>query len=467
MNKYKKILSLLLCLVMLVCAITMAATADETNQQATHSSNAILGEIKRGTNYEMVSPSKLTTVFGYYRDHTGEDEQTFMDTGEGAYLTDGWYGRPGNANCTKRNGLVAAIISVDETIRLSGIEIVANDRNGEGDGDLIAYDIQAWVNDNWVEVASEDDYLFDQSRTAMYTFDSVQTNKVRILIYAYWDREPRIKEITLFEEKTGNLVKTLNLNDKIGESDCDNDADANWLIDGNKASSLKFTDALIDVDTSGKGVVIDGFVLYPYRGDSMLPKEVTISVLTVDGIKFEQIGTYKTGWTKNGILEPMVVTFDQPYMVTAVVINIDAGAVNEFELFQFERQSSSAPNPKPTDAPSQPTEPSTAPTVPSETPTEPSETPTEPSEVPTDPSSVPTEPSEVPTEPTEPSEIPTEPNTPVDPDPTVYPTDAPIDTIGAISTIEKPASNIGLIIGVTATILVIVSVVFFVIKRKR
>ena len=396
MKKYTKILSVLLCLAMLVCTIAMVATADETDQQDAGSNKTGLGALKRGTSYEMVSPKRLTSVFGFYRDRTGDDEQTFVDCGKGAGLTDGWYGNPGTAGCTKNNGLVAAIITVDSTINLGGIEIVANDRNGEGDGDLIDFDVQAWVDGKWVNLVTEKNYLFNGTRAASYTFSAVKTNKVRIIVNAYWDREAKMKEVTLFEKKSGYVAKTLNLNGKIGESDCDMNEDANVLVNGNKADNIKFTDAVIDVDTSGDGVAIDGFVLYPYSGDKVYPKQVSVSVLTVDGTRFELIGTYKTGWVKNTSVDPVKIVFDKTYVVIAVVVNIDMGLVSEFELFQYQRDPYTGNEPE---EPPRNTEPTVAPTEPTAAPTEPTAAPTEPTVAPTEPTVAPTEPTSAPTEP--------------------------------------------------------------------
>ena len=206
-----------------------------------------------------------------------------------------------------------------------------------------------------------------------------------------------MKEVTLFEKKSGYVTKTLNLNGKIGESDCDMGEDANVLVDGNKANYIKFTDAVIDVDNSRNGTAIDGFVLYPYSGDKMYPREVSVSVLTVDGTRFELIGTYKTGWVKNTSVDPVKIVFDKTYVVIAVVVNIDMGVVGEFELFQYQRDPYTGNEPE---EPPRNTEPTVAPTEPTAAPTEPTAAPTEPTVAPTEPTVAPTEPTVAPTEPT-------------------------------------------------------------------
>ena len=384
---------------------------------------------------------------------------------------------------------------MDDVINLGGIEIVANDNGSEGDGDPIRFEIQAWVDGKWVLLASEDQYLFDATRAANYTFDAVRTAKVRILIHSYYDREARLKEITLFEETTGNLTKTLNLNGKIGESDAENSYVANYLIDGNKASGVEFTDTLIDVDTTGKGVVVDGFVLYPHRADREFPTEVTISFLTVGGSWFEEIGTYKTNWRRNSVLEPLVITFDQPYIITAAIVNISTGSLNEFELFQFQRT-------QPVVMPTVPTEPTEAPTRPTTAPTEPTEAPTEPEatepeatepeatepeatqpEV-TEPEATEpeatqpaatepevtepevTEPEATEPEATEPEATEPEATEPEETQPEATQPEATQPAGEKSDTAEEPKSNTGLIISIVAAIVVVAAVVVVVLKKK-
>ena len=169
MNRSKKILSIALCMIMLIGMVAMVATAKGiTQQQIPQAYAAKAGAVKQGLALDMVAPSRVNSVFGYYRDGTGEDETTFVNGNDGAGLTDGWYGRPGSSNSTSKNGLIAAIFTVDEIIQFGGIEIVANDRNGEGDGDIRDFDIQAWVDGKWVELVSEKGYLFDEKVLDFY-----------------------------------------------------------------------------------------------------------------------------------------------------------------------------------------------------------------------------------------------------------------------------------------------------------
>ena len=133
------------------------------------------------TRLEIVSPKRLTTVFGKYTDGTGDDESTFVDGEDGYCVTDGWYGRAGYAECDDVDGLVALIMDIDSAIKFGGIEIVAHDSNGEGSGDIYTFAVQALVDGEWVEVASEEEYLFDATRAYTASFDAVETSKVRIL----------------------------------------------------------------------------------------------------------------------------------------------------------------------------------------------------------------------------------------------------------------------------------------------
>ena len=495
MKKYTKILSILLCLCIFVGVITTVAAAED---RPVVPDDALVGDIISGTYLDIIAPSRVTSTFGYYRDGTGESESAFVDCYGGAGLTDGLYGNPGEANANSNLGLVAAVLNVDKTVKLGGIEIVANDRNGDGDGDIEKFAIQAYVNGEWVELVNQTVFAFRESRTVKFTFTAVETSKVRILIYSHWEREAKLKEVTLFEEKEGNRIKKLNLKGKVGESDADPSELGNYLVDGDKSQPVRLSDAVIDIGTDKNPVAIDGFILYPYNDTADFPTSVTISILTPYGVKFEVLDTFETGWVKTNSwfqaseFDPLVVTFDTTYIVVAIVVNTPSMAnVNEIELFQFEREKVDPSTTKPTNPPTEPTVPPTEPTVPpteptvpptqpTDAPTEPTDAPTEPTDAPTEPTDAPTEPTDAPTEPTdaptEPTDAPTEPtDAPTDPiEPTVAPTEqppedptqAPINTIGASDTTEGPKGNPGLVIGIVAAVLVIGVVVFFVVKKK-
>ena len=482
MKKYTKILSILLCLCVLVGVVTTIASAED---RPVVPEDALVGDIISGTYLDIVAPSRVTSTFGYYRDGTGESESAFVDCYGGAGLTDGLYGNPGEANANSNSGLIAAVLNVDKTIKLGAIEIVANDRNGDGDGDINEFAIQAYVNGKWVELVNQTEFAFRESRTVKFTFTAVETSKVRILIYSHWEREAKMKEVTLFEEKEGNRIKKLNLKGKVGESDADPSDLGNNLVDGDKSQPVLFSDAVIDIGTDKNPVAIDGFILYPYKDTADFPTSVTISILTPYGIKFEVLDTFETGWVKTNSwfqaseFDPLVVTFDTTYMVEAIVVNTPSMAnVNEIELFQFEREKVEPPTTKPTETPTKPTQ---APTKPTEAPTNPTETPTEPTQTPTDPidPTEPTDPIES-TEPTDPIE-PTDPTDPeatepeatepeatepeaTEPEATQAPTNAPSNNKDAE---EAPKSSIGLIIGIVAAVVVIGAIVFFVIKKKK
>ena len=525
MKKYTKILSILLCLCVLVGVVTTIAAAED---RPVVPEDALVGDIISGTYLDIVAPSRVTSTFGYYRDGTGESESAFVDCYGGAGLTDGLYGNPGEANANSNSGLIAAVFNVDKTIKLGAIEIVANDKNGDGDGDINEFAIQAYVNGKWVELVNQTAFAFSESRTVKFTFTAVETSKVRILIYSHWEREAKLKEVTLFEEKEGNRIKTLNLKGKVGESDADPSDLGNNLVDGDKSQPVLFSDAVIDIGTDKNPVAIDGFILYPYTDSADFPASVTISILTPYGIKFEVLDTYETGWVKvnswfrSSEFDPLVVTFDTTYMVVAIVVNTPSMAnVNEIELFQFEREKVEPPTEPPTTKPTEaPTKPTQAPTKPTEAPTKPTAAPTEPTKAPTKPTEAPTEPTQTPTDPIDPAEPtdpiePTEPTDPIEPteptdpeatdpevtepevtepeatepeatepeatepeatepeatepeetepDATQAPTDAPATNNDAK---EEPKGNASLIIGIVAAVVVIGAIVFFVIKKKK
>ena len=434
MKKYTKILSILLCLCVLVGVVTTIAAAED---RPVVPEDALVGDIISGTYLDIVAPSRVTSTFGYYRDGTGESESAFVDCYGGAGLTDGLYGNPGEANANSNSGLIAAVLNVDKTIKLGAIEIVANDRNGDGDGDINEFAIQAYVNGKWVELVNQTAFAFSESRTVKFTFTAVETSKVRILIYSHWEREAKLKEVTLFEEKEGNRIKKLNLKGKVGESDADPSDLGNNLVDGDKSQPVLFSDAVIDIGTDKNPVAIDGFILYPYKDTADFPTSVTISILTPYGIKFEVLDTFETGWVKTNSwfqaseFDPLVVTFDTTYMVVAIVVNTPSMAnVNEIELFQFEREKveppTEPPTTKPTEAPTKPTQaptkPTQAPTKPTEAPTKPTAAPTEPTKAPTNPTVTPTEPTQTPTDPIDPTE-PTDPIEPTEPTDPIEPTE--------------------------------------------
>jgi hypothetical protein len=79
-----------------------------------------------GTGLKVVSPTKLSTVFGCYTDGTGADESTFSDGNDGHCVTDGWFGRAGYSERTSAQGKIALIMTLSETKPLGGIEITGN-----------------------------------------------------------------------------------------------------------------------------------------------------------------------------------------------------------------------------------------------------------------------------------------------------------------------------------------------------
>ena len=165
------------------------------------------------TDSGVVDPSRLTSVIGKYMDGKGADENTFVVSGNGEALTDGRADTAGKADFTyeasqAEGSLAAIIIDIDETIKLTGIEIdpyEAMTQWGyeEGMGDMHTFTIQALVDGEWVDLVSKEGFKFGDARYAAFEFDAVETAKVRILVPVYYDNQLCVREISLIEVVSG------------------------------------------------------------------------------------------------------------------------------------------------------------------------------------------------------------------------------------------------------------------------
>ncbi|MBQ7817270.1 MAG: discoidin domain-containing protein [Oscillospiraceae bacterium] len=388
MKKFAKFLGIFLALSMVIGMLSVVGAVDpEPTAPA-----APTGDIKQGTVLEVVSPTKIETVFGYYEENAIDDPDAFVDCEDGACVTDGWFGRAGYSECTLDDGTIGLIMTIDEVTTIGGIEIVGKNANNNP----VDFDVQALVNGAWVTVVSVDANPFTDGLTKTFTFDAVETNTVRILVNAVGaeGEECYFNEVTLFTPVAGNLKTVLDLDGLATSGDADVSSNNNWLVDGDK--STFFTGSTV-VITLPEATAIDGFSLFHYRSDRTLPHNVTISILKTEGGAPEEIGTFATGFGANP-QDSLYVTFDQTYMAYAVQITSDTwGYMNDFELWQYQREAS---EPVPTAEPTQ--EPTAEPTQePTQEPTaEPTQEPTaEPTQEPTaeptqEPSAEPTEPAE-------------------------------------------------------------------------
>ena len=356
--------------------------------------------VVQGTILQVVSPTRLTTKFGVYPG--GDLNATFSDGNDGYCVTDGWYIRSGYSEHNKADGLTAVLIDINGTIKLGGLELTGHTSAGN---DPTNFEIQAYVNGEWVTVYTVTSHPFASGpRTVKYTFDVVETSKVRILIHDYQGNgKCYIGEVTLFESTTGNVSNPINLAGTAGV-----------LTDGDKSTCYTGDGEVINLMVDGQPTAISGFNLYYARGgNTAYPGSVTISVQRTPDGGFETIGLFVTNWDDGYPQDSVYVDFGETYVAYAIRIALDKRAsVTEFELFQNVHEDKPVEPENPTD-PSEPADP-TDPSVPAD-PTDPSvpADPTDPS-VPADP----TDPS-VPADPTDPSEPettdPTEPADPTDP----------------------------------------------------
>jgi len=337
MKKFTKFLGIFLALSMVIGMLSVVGAVDPETPTAPA---APTGAIKQGTTYEVVSPTRIETLFGFYEDGTGADEGTFMDCEDGACVTDGWFGRAGYSECTSADGLIALVMMVDDFVNLGGIEIVCKD----ADHAAAKFDVQVMGDSDWETVVSVDANPFTDNLTKTYTFDAVETDTVRILIHEVATNDQcYFNEVTLFEATTGNLKNTIDLNGKITSNNMHASHPATGMVNGDKSDVVLGSNAVFGLD---EATAIDGFNLYCYRtnGSNVFPNNVTINIQKTEGGEFESIGTFATGWSATNPLDSVYVTFDQTYMAYAVQVLFDVNAYFvEFELWQYDREPSAEP----------------------------------------------------------------------------------------------------------------------------
>jgi len=356
MKKFTKFLGIFLALSMVIGMLSVVGAVDPETPTAPA---APTGAILQGTTYEVVSPTRIETLFGFYEDGTGEDEDTFLDCEDGACVTDGWFGRAGYSECTSDDGLIALIMMVDDFINLGAIEIVAKDQGHRA----VNFEIQVMGDADWETVVTADNDPLADCLTKTFTFDAVETDTVRILITEVGPAtdddagQCYFNEVTLFEAGTGNLKTVIDMNGKVTASNANTSDCTNNAVDGDK--STMFTGSWMTVDL-GEATAIDGFNLYHYRNSSY-PNNITVSIQQTEGGEFVEIGTFATGFTSGAPVDSLYVTFDQTYMAYAITFGSDVwGYQNDYELWQYQREATEEPTEEPTPAPTE--EPTPAPT---------------------------------------------------------------------------------------------------------
>ena len=364
MKKYTKLIGIFLCLSMIVGMLSVVGAVDPEPVAPA----APTGAIKQGTTYEVVSPTKLETVFGYYEGGEIDDDDAFVDCEDGACVTDGWYGRAGYSECTLDDGTIGLIMNLDEVTTIGAMEIVCKDE----EHCPTYFFVEAYVDGGWTELLAFDSNPFVDGLTQKFTFDAVETDIVRIVIddvsgHNASERPGQVyfNEVTLFTPVTGNLKNTIDLNGKITSNNMHANHPATGMVNGDKSDVVLGSNAVFGLD---EATAIDGFNLYCYRtnGSNVFPNNVTINIQKTEGGEFESIGTFATGWSATNPLDSVYVTFDQTYMAYAVQVLFDVNAYFvEFELWQYDREASveeptAAPTEEPTPAPTE--EPTPAPT---------------------------------------------------------------------------------------------------------
>ena len=359
MKKYTKLIGIFLCLSMIVGMLSVVGAVDPEPVAPA----APTGAIKQGTTYEVVSPTKLETVFGYYEGGDIDDPDAFVDCEDGACVTDGWFGRAGYSECTLDDGTIGLIMTIDEVTTIGAIEIVGKNAANCP----VVFTVEAYVDDSWVELVAVTENVFTDGLTKMFTFDAVDTDTVRIFVdeVAQDGEQVYFNEVTLFTPVTGNLKNTIDLNGKITSNNMHANHPATGMVNGDKSDVVLGSNAVFGLD---EATAIDGFNLYCYRtnGSNVFPNNVTINIQKTEGGEFESIGTFATGWSATNPLDSVYVTFDQTYMAYAVQVLFDVNAYFvEFELWQYDREASveeptAAPTEEPTPAPTE--EPTPAPT---------------------------------------------------------------------------------------------------------
>ena len=278
--------------------------------------------VVQGTILKVVSPTKITAKFGVYTG--GNPNGTFDDGGDGECLTDGWYYRSAYSERNKSAGLTAAILNLNTTVNLGGIEFTGHKEAGH---DPTNFEVQAMVNGQWQTVYTVTSHPFAEGpRTVKYTFEPVMTNQVRVLIHDHQGTEDcYIGEITLFESTTGNLSQKVEVVDK-----------KNVLTDGDKANCFTGDNVQIVLAANGQPTAVSGFNLYLARAKgTAVPTSVTITIQTSLSGTFVPIGVFPTGWNDEYPKDSVFVEFDKTYVAYAMHVTFDKrSSATELELFQ-------------------------------------------------------------------------------------------------------------------------------------
>ena len=285
MKRFTKFVGLLLCLAMVLSIVpaTVVGAASTTENGS-------------ATGYKIVNNTTLTGKAGYIN-----ASGTFVETAEeGECLVEGAYGRCAYLN-ENINGEIAAIAEVDlsATKKIGAVEITG-DRNTQLDP--TDFEIQAWVNGAWTTVKSVTGAFTSGARSQRYTFDAVDTNKIRLYITRHEGAYCSIGEIELYEAVSAATPSKIDLTGSNASANCSVSSAATLtsavvgsVCDGDKSTIVTFSSntptITFNLTKNGQPTNVSAFSLFGNRSGNR-PTSVEVKVQTTAGGSYVSVGTY-------------------------------------------------------------------------------------------------------------------------------------------------------------------------------
>ena len=317
---------------------------------------------EQGTVLKIVPATKITPQFGVYTD---ANLTAFVGGNDAYCLTDGWFNRHADSQKKTTDGTIAAILTLDNTTTLGGIEIVGKAAAGN---DMTSFRVQVKTANGWENVVTATSNPFDSgNRTIKYEFATpVATDEVRIIVDSCENTECKIGEIVLYEATTGKAYELIDLTGKGSSTDADAANPVKNLGDTDKTTIFLGSNATFDLTVDGQPTAVDGFNLFAYRGDRAHPTSVQVFVQQVEDGEYVNIGTFDTGWSNTYPLDSLTATFDQTYYAYNIRFEFDGwDYVNGLELYGYVQGEGGEEPEDPTDPtdPTNPTEPDVLPDI--------------------------------------------------------------------------------------------------------
>ncbi len=311
---------------------------------------------EQGVVLQIVPATKITPQFGVYTD---ANLTAFVGGNDAYCLTDGWFGRHADSQKKTTDGTIAAILTLDKTTTLGGIEIVGR---AEAGNDMTSYRVQVKTANGWETVVTATSNPFDSgNRTVKYEFATpVATDEVRIVVDSCESTECKIGEIVLYEATNGKAYELIDLAGKGSSTDANPANPVDNLGDTDKTTIFLGSNATFNLTVDGQPTAVDGFNLFAYRGNNSHPTSVQVFVQQDEDGEYVKIGTFDTGWSNTYPLDSLTATFDQTYYAYNIRFEFDGwDYVNGLELYGYVQGEGG-------EEPTEPTEP-TQPTTPTET----------------------------------------------------------------------------------------------------